>query len=179
MRIQPTERLLYSATPPVSKILLSDIRPSRATLRREPTVVAPILQLARLRSVQLSRAALILPSVMPLFTTPQVAAISRSAIWPESTSPPAAATSSLVTAALRTTLPQSASAGQLRQSAYIAGIRGVTTGVGDAIPVVIDSASQLGTVSSSKRFKKEIKPMDNASEAILGLKPVTFPVQDR
>jgi hypothetical protein len=57
---------------------------------------------------------------------------------------------------------------------YIAGIRDVTTGVGDAIPVVIDSASQLGTVSSSKRFKKEIKPMDNASEAILGLTPVSF-----
>ncbi len=57
---------------------------------------------------------------------------------------------------------------------YIAGIRDVTTGVGDAIPVVIDSASQLGTVSSSKRFKKEIKPMDNASEAVLGLKPVSF-----
>ncbi|MEP6586108.1 MAG: tail fiber domain-containing protein [Candidatus Udaeobacter sp.] len=57
---------------------------------------------------------------------------------------------------------------------YVAGIRDVTTGVGDAIPVVIDSASQLGTVSSSKRFKKEIKPMDNASEAVLGLKPVSF-----
>jgi Chaperone of endosialidase len=57
---------------------------------------------------------------------------------------------------------------------YIGGIRDVTTGVGDAIPVVIDSTSQLGTVSSSKRFKKEIKPMDHASEAILGLKPVTF-----
>ena len=57
---------------------------------------------------------------------------------------------------------------------YIAGIRDVTTGVGDAIPVVIDSASQLGTVSSSKRFKKEIKPMDNSSETILALKPVSF-----
>jgi uncharacterized coiled-coil protein SlyX len=39
---------------------------------------------------------------------------------------------------------------------------------------VIDSQSQLGTISSSRRFKKEIKPMDQASEAILGLKPVTF-----
>jgi len=29
-------------------------------------------------------------------------------------------------------------------------------------------------VSSSRRFKKEIKPMDTASEAILALKPVTF-----
>jgi hypothetical protein len=40
--------------------------------------------------------------------------------------------------------------------------------------VLIDSEGQLGTVSSSARFKKEIKPMDTASEAILALKPVTF-----
>jgi len=57
---------------------------------------------------------------------------------------------------------------------FIAAIRGTTTGNGDAIPVVIDSAGQLGTMSSSRRFKKEIKPMDQTSEAILGLKPVTF-----
>lgn len=31
--------------------------------------------------------------------------------------------------------------------AFIAGVRGVTTGIGDAIPVVIDSAGQLGTAS--------------------------------
>jgi uncharacterized coiled-coil protein SlyX len=40
--------------------------------------------------------------------------------------------------------------------------------------VLIDSAGQLGTASSSRRFKKEIKPMDKVSEAILALKPVTF-----
>ena len=57
---------------------------------------------------------------------------------------------------------------------FIAAIRGVTTGVADAVNVVIDSNGQLGTVSSSKRFKKEIKPMNNTSEAILGLEPVTF-----
>jgi hypothetical protein len=57
---------------------------------------------------------------------------------------------------------------------FIAGIRGVATGNNDAINVVIDSDGQLGTVSSSRRFKKEIKPMDMASEAILALKPVTF-----
>jgi hypothetical protein len=57
---------------------------------------------------------------------------------------------------------------------FIAGIRGVTTGINDAINIVIDSAGQLGTLSSSRRFKKEIKPMDQASEAILALKPVTF-----
>lgn len=33
---------------------------------------------------------------------------------------------------------------------------------------------QLGTFSSSRRFKNEIKPMDQTSEAILALKPVTF-----
>lgn len=62
----------------------------------------------------------------------------------------------------------------LQTKTFIAGIRGVTTGVNNAIPVLIDSAGQLGTMSSSRRFKKEIKPMDNASEAILALKPVTF-----
>jgi uncharacterized coiled-coil protein SlyX len=57
---------------------------------------------------------------------------------------------------------------------FIAGIRGVTTGNMNAIPVLIDSVGQLGTVSYSKRFKKEIKPMNSTSEAILALKPVTF-----
>src|SRR6476646_3801761 len=57
---------------------------------------------------------------------------------------------------------------------FIAGIRGKTTGNANAIPVVIDSDGQLGTMSSSRRFKHEIKPMDSASQAILSLKPVTF-----
>ncbi len=50
----------------------------------------------------------------------------------------------------------------------------MTTVNNDAIPVVIDSAHQLGTMSSSRRYKKEIKPMDKTSKAILALKPVTF-----
>src|SRR5881394_800978 len=58
--------------------------------------------------------------------------------------------------------------------AFVAGIRGVTTANANAVPVVIDSAGQLGTVSSSRRFKSQIKPMDQTSEAILALKPVTF-----
>jgi hypothetical protein len=57
---------------------------------------------------------------------------------------------------------------------FVAGIRGITTANANAVPVVIDSAGQLGTVSSSRRFKSEIKPMDQTSEAILGLNPVTF-----
>jgi hypothetical protein len=59
-------------------------------------------------------------------------------------------------------------------SCFIGNIRGEQTANADAIPVLIDSAGQLGTLSSSRRFKKEIKPMDQASEAILALKPVTF-----
>ena len=39
---------------------------------------------------------------------------------------------------------------------------------------MIDSAGRLGTVGSSRRFKDNIKPMDNSSEAVLELKPVTF-----
>jgi hypothetical protein len=57
---------------------------------------------------------------------------------------------------------------------FIGNIRGTTTINNNAVNVVIDSAGQLGTISSSRRFKKEIKPMDKASEAILALKPVTF-----
>jgi hypothetical protein len=35
----------------------------------------------------------------------------------------------------------------------------------------------LSLRESSRRFKDEIKPMDKASEAILALKPVTFPYE--
>jgi trimeric autotransporter adhesin len=59
-------------------------------------------------------------------------------------------------------------------SCFIGNIRGVTTAQPDAIPVVIDSLGQLGTTSSSRRFKKEIQPIDKISESILALKPVTF-----
>jgi len=54
---------------------------------------------------------------------------------------------------------------------YIAGISG-TAVVGDT--VVVDENGQLGTVASAARFKKEIRQIDNTSEAILALKPVRF-----
>ena len=44
---------------------------------------------------------------------------------------------------------------QTQTKCFIAGVRGVTMGVGGDLPVVIDSASQLGAASSSKRFKKD------------------------
>jgi hypothetical protein len=54
---------------------------------------------------------------------------------------------------------------------FIAGITGIpVTGT----TVVVNGSGQLGVSPSSQRFKHGIKPMDKASEAILGLKPVTF-----
>src|SRR6266516_2393082 len=62
--------------------------------------------------------------------------------------------------------------GDPQRATYIAGISGVAV-AGD--PVVVNSSGQLGVgIPSSKRFKDEIKPMADASEAILALKPVTF-----
>jgi hypothetical protein len=61
--------------------------------------------------------------------------------------------------------------------AFIVGIRGITTGNNNAIPVVIDSNGQLGTVSSSRRFKEDIHDMDTASDGLLRLRPVTFRYQ--
>jgi Chaperone of endosialidase len=58
-------------------------------------------------------------------------------------------------------------------SCFIGSIRGSPVGV-DAVAVSIDSTGKLGTMTSSQRFKTQIKPMDKASEAILALKPVTF-----
>lgn len=54
---------------------------------------------------------------------------------------------------------------------FIAGISGTSV---TGTPVVITGDGQLGVASSSERFKQNIKPMDNASELIFALKPVTF-----
>jgi hypothetical protein len=54
---------------------------------------------------------------------------------------------------------------------FITGIQGVAV---TGSPVVGNTNGQLGVAPSSARFKEAIKPMDNASEAILALKPVTF-----
>jgi hypothetical protein len=62
---------------------------------------------------------------------------------------------------------------------FIGNIRGVTVGNGDGIAVLIDSDGQLGTSNSSRRFKKDIKPMDQTSEAVLALKPVMFHYKDQ
>jgi hypothetical protein len=62
-------------------------------------------------------------------------------------------------------------------SFFAAGIRDTTTANNDALPVLIDSAGQLGTVSSSRRFKEDIQDMGDASNGLMRLRPVTFRYQ--
>jgi uncharacterized coiled-coil protein SlyX len=61
---------------------------------------------------------------------------------------------------------------QTHTATFIAGISGVT--VPDGVGVIVGANGHLGTIVSSARFKDQIKPMDEASEAILALRPVTF-----
>jgi hypothetical protein len=57
-------------------------------------------------------------------------------------------------------------------SAYIAGINGAT--VSGGVAVYINSKGQLGTMTSSRRFKSDIKSMGSASDKLLQLRPVVF-----
>ncbi len=50
----------------------------------------------------------------------------------------------------------------------------VVSDAGSQQAVYVDQFNVVGMMSSSRRFKHDIKPMDKASEALLGLKPVTF-----
>ena len=59
-------------------------------------------------------------------------------------------------------------------SCYIANIWGATIDPGTALSVIVDTNGKLGTTLSSRHFKHDIKPMDQASEGVLALKPVTF-----
>jgi hypothetical protein len=57
-------------------------------------------------------------------------------------------------------------------SCYIGSIFGQTSSEG--IAVFINANGKLGTVTSSRWFKNDIKPMEQASEILFALKPVTF-----
>jgi len=57
---------------------------------------------------------------------------------------------------------------------YIAGIFGRANDPGTATTCFVDANGKVASVFSSRRYKHDIKPMDNASEAILALKPVSF-----
>ena len=57
---------------------------------------------------------------------------------------------------------------------WISNIYAINTISGSTLPVIVSDAGQLGTFSSSERFKKDIATMEKISEAILALRPVTF-----
>jgi hypothetical protein len=65
-----------------------------------------------------------------------------------------------------------------QSATYIAGIYNESYNSNDSpLAVFIDSTGKLGTnavAPSSRQFKKDIKPMGDASSVILSLKPVTF-----
>jgi hypothetical protein len=60
-----------------------------------------------------------------------------------------------------------------QNATFVAGIYGINVGSG-GISVYANASGQLGTVTSSARFKRDIRSMDKASETILALRPVTF-----
>jgi Chaperone of endosialidase len=57
---------------------------------------------------------------------------------------------------------------------WMGNVYGVTTQSGTTAPVVVSDTGQLGTIASSDRFKRDIAGMENASDAILSLRPVMF-----
>jgi hypothetical protein len=58
--------------------------------------------------------------------------------------------------------------------AFIAGVSGMMTGGSAAAAVLIDGAGQLGTLSSSRRYKEDIRAMEDVSAILAELRPVTF-----
>jgi hypothetical protein len=56
-------------------------------------------------------------------------------------------------------------------STYIAGINNSTV---TGVPVLVNSAGQLGIATSSERFKTDIVNVGRASDAVMKLRPVSF-----
>jgi hypothetical protein len=59
-----------------------------------------------------------------------------------------------------------------QSSTFIAGISGTTSSGG--VAVFVNSSGQLGTMTSSLRFKDDVEDMGDASADLLRLRPVTF-----
>jgi hypothetical protein len=62
--------------------------------------------------------------------------------------------------------------GNTQTAAFLAGVSGVT--VSSGVQVYIDSNGQLGTLTSSVRFKEDVENMAGASRRLMQLRPVTF-----
>jgi hypothetical protein len=63
-----------------------------------------------------------------------------------------------------------------QKSTYIAGIDGATATKG--VIVFVNANGQLGTLKSSRRFKKDIRDMGAVSDKLMQLRPVTFRYND-
>ncbi|HEX3551765.1 MAG TPA: tail fiber domain-containing protein [Thermoanaerobaculia bacterium] len=57
-------------------------------------------------------------------------------------------------------------------AAFLAGVNGATSASG--VAVYVDAFGQLGTVTSSLRFKEDVADMGEASHDLMKLRPVTF-----
>ncbi len=59
-----------------------------------------------------------------------------------------------------------------QKKTYLAGVRGVN--VTGGVAVMVTATGQLGVVSSSRRYKEDIRSMGDTSDRLLKLRPVTF-----
>jgi trimeric autotransporter adhesin len=59
-----------------------------------------------------------------------------------------------------------------QRATFVAGVSGVN--VTGGATVVVNSSGQLGVMSSSRRYKEDIRSMGNVSDRLLALRPVTF-----
>jgi hypothetical protein len=66
--------------------------------------------------------------------------------------------------------------GDTQNRVFIAGVSGVRASGG--VQVYINSSGQLGTLTSSERFKKAIKSIGSTSDKLLQLRPVSFIYKD-
>lgn len=62
--------------------------------------------------------------------------------------------------------------GNTQTATFLAGVNGATAASG--VQVYVDAAGQLGTLTSSKRFKEDVRDMGEASDSLMRLRPVTF-----
>jgi hypothetical protein len=80
--------------------------------------------------------------------------------------------SNIVTASNVICIGANFNADDVSDSCFIKNIFTATSSNG--IGVLVNGNGKLGTTTSSRRFKEEIKPMDKSSETLFSLKPVSF-----
>lgn len=57
-------------------------------------------------------------------------------------------------------------------AAFLAGVNGATSSSG--VPVYVNASGQLGTITSSLRFKDDVEDMGETTDGLMKLRPVTF-----